>query len=145
MNNPSDNLQEWINNLPQAITAALEESCQMIENTAKRNCPVDDGILQASITHQIDKEKQEGVIGTEEEYGVYVHEGTGMYAKDGKGRKEVPWRYRTPDGKWHTTKGQKPQPFLQNAVDSNRQRILETFRTHCGVDKVKTRFHRGGE
>lgn len=141
----SKNLEEWINNLPQAIAAALEESCQIVEDTAKRNCPVDDGILMASITHEVNEAEQEGIVGTTQEYSVYVHEGTGIYAKDGKGRKEVPWRYRTPDGKWHTTKGQKPQPFLQNAVDSNRRQILNTFRKHCGVDKVKTRFYGKGE
>lgn len=142
--NPSDNLQAFINALPGAVLDAVEESCQLVENSAKRNAPVDDGILQARITHKVDVEEREGVVGSNEEYAVYVHEGTGIYAKEGRGRREVPWRYRTPDGKWHTTKGQKPQPFLQDAVDSNRQKILNIFKRRCGVEGVATRFFRGG-
>ena len=32
-------------------------------------------------------------VGTKIEYGAYVELGTGLFAKDGNGRKEVPWRY----------------------------------------------------
>lgn len=115
--------------LPNAITKALNDACQIIENDAAKKCPVDDGPLRASITHKVSREEDAfvGVIGSNAEYAPYVHEGTGLYAKDGNGRKEVPWRYRAADGKYYTTSGQKPNPFLQNAIDENMDNILKPF------------------
>lgn len=169
--NVSNNVDAFINGLEDAIRASIELSCQTIENAAKRNCPVDDGILKASITHIIDDSSTystfsdevvgdkvvlneesvsasgmgfNGVIGTNVFYAPYVHEGTGIYARGGMGRKQVPWRYKTPDGKWHTTKGQKSNPFLLNALDSNRQKILNIFKRTCGVNNIKAEFCKGG-
>ncbi|MDM0720058.1 HK97 gp10 family phage protein, partial [Clostridium perfringens] len=62
-----------------------------------------------------------GRVGNTMEYAPYVHQGTGIYAKDGNGRK-TPWKYKVESGKykgWHITKGQRPQPFLEKAkIDS---------------------------
>ena len=111
--------------LPQAIKKGLTDAAQQIENTAKTNAPVDDGVLRASITSKV--EDTEAVIGTNVEYAPHVHQGTGIYAKDGNGRKNVPWKYIGADGKTYVTKGQKPNPFLQDAVDSNMGSILSYF------------------
>lgn len=128
MNEVSRNLSAAINSLNEGLLESLETACQMIENTAKREAPVDDGILRASIQNYVSPTLMSGWIGTNVEYAPYVHEGTGIYAVDGNGRKEVPWVYRTVDGKYHTTKGQKPNPFLQRAVDMERENIIEQFR-----------------
>lgn len=121
----SINLGRLINELPEAINRRLDRACQIVENEAKTNCPVDDGVLRASITHQVEDNK--GVIGSNVEYAPYVHEGTGMYAKDGQGRQAVPWTYKDAEGKYRSTKGQKPQPFLQDALDNNHEKILQCF------------------
>lgn len=122
------NLDELIENaLSRQLKDGLKLATQMIENEAKRKCPVDDGILRASITHGYDPEGLQSVVGTNVEYAPYVHEGTGIHAKAGRGRRSVPWRYKTPDGKWHTTKGQKPQPFLQEAVNETKEKLLSFF------------------
>lgn len=121
----SINLGRLINELPEAINRRLDRACQIVENEAKTNCPVDDGVLRASITHQVEDNK--GVIGSNVEYAPYVHEGTGLYAKDGQGRQAVPWTYKDAEGKYHSTKGQKPQPFLQDALDNNHEKILQCF------------------
>ncbi len=50
-----------------------------------------------------------------------------IHAVNGEGRKEVPWHFIGPDGEWWHTKGQKPNPFLQDAIDSNLQNALKAF------------------
>lgn len=99
----------------------------MVEGDAKNLCPVDDGVLRNSITYEVDDEKQECSIGTNLEYAPYVHQGTGIYATNGDGRK-TPWSYQDDEGNWHTTIGQKPQPFLTPALDQNREKIMELLR-----------------
>ena len=119
-------LQEFADKgLLEAVQKGLEKACVIVEVSAKENCPVDDGVLRASITHDV--EGTEGYIGTNVEYAPYVHQGTGIYAVKGDGRKEVPWSYQDAEGKWHTTKGQKPNPFLQKAIDENQDKVLKQF------------------
>lgn len=115
--------------MPDAILAALEDACQLIENDAVDRCPRDDGTLRASITHSVEQEGSRfiGSVGSNLEYAPYVHEGTGIYAKDGRGRQNVPWVYRDVEGQFHSTKGQHPRPFLQQAVDES-------------IDNIKNRF-----
>ena len=108
------------------LTDALNESCLLVENTAKENCPVDSGQLRNSITSNVSGET--GEVGTNVEYAPYVEYGTGVY---NSGRL-TPWSYQDASGEWHTTTGQKPQPFLVPALDSNRDKILNIFK-----EKVK--------
>lgn len=101
------------------MSRKMDKACLVVESQAKQNCPVDIGILRASITSETEVTASEivGRVGTNEEYGPYVHNGTGIYAKDGNGRK-TPWGYTVRAGKhkgFHWTKGQRPQPFLENA------------------------------
>ena len=51
-------------------------------------------------------------------FGIYVHEGTGIYSRTGMGRKEVPWFYLDAEGNGHTTSGMQANPFLENAYNS---------------------------
>ena len=111
---------------PADLKEALNESCLLVENTAKENCPVASGQLRNSITSNVSGET--GEVGTNVEYGVYVEYGTGVF---NPGRL-TPWRYQDASGEWHTTTGQKPQPFLVPALDSNRDKILNIFK-----EKVK--------
>lgn len=131
MNNSlTANIDNFIDNtFPEAILQSLNNACQIIENKAVDNCPVDDGTLRSSITHNVFENNGvfEGKIGTNVEYAPYVHEGTGLYAKSGRGRKNVPWTYEGSDGKYYTTKGQKPNPFLQKALDENMDKVLQQF------------------
>lgn len=111
------------------VAEKLELACQIIENEAKANCPTDDGILRASITHSVEVtgNKAVGSVGSNAEYAPYIPEGTGLYAKDGHGRQAVPWSYQDTEGNWHSTKGQHPNPFLQQAIDDKKDEILEVF------------------
>lgn len=110
--------------LPESITKGLTDAINTIANDGKGNAPVDDGILKASITTQVEGNK--AVVGTNVEYAPYIHEGTGIYATGGG--ITVPWSYEMTNGDWVTTSGQKANPFLQDAVDSNMGTILNHFK-----------------
>lgn len=59
----------------------LQRRGTRVLNEAKRLCPVDQGRLRSSLTMQmqtVDK-LPAAVVGTNLEYGLYVHEGTGIY------------------------------------------------------------------
>ena len=79
--------------------------------------------------------------GSNAPYAPYVHEGTGLYAVDGHGRKDVPW-YFPVDGlnkdcglpkrkirgkEFFYTSGQHPTPFLKDAIEENKDNILHRF------------------
>lgn len=78
------------------INKALNKSCILVENEAKVKVPVDTGQLRNSITHRV--ENNQGIVGTNTAYAPYVEFGTGLFAANGDGRKDVPWRYQSADG-----------------------------------------------
>lgn len=124
------NLQKFMNStLPNALEQRMAQACIMVEADARENCPVDDGQLRQSITHDVKHEADgiAGYVGTDVEYAPYVHEGTGLFAEKGDGRQDVPWKYQDAEGKWHSTKGQKPNPFLKDAIDVNKEKLLSKF------------------
>ena len=97
----------------------MQSATLLVERNAKINCPVDMGLLRAAMFTQIEIGKGSiiGRIGNSSEYAPYVHQGTGIYAVNGDGRK-TPWGYIVEKGKYkgfHWTHGQKPQPFLDKA------------------------------
>ena len=122
------NLEKLISKLnklsDQQMGQALNKACILVENQAKENCPVDTGELRMSITHYV--EGDTGVIGTNKQYAPYVEYGTGLFAVEGNGR-QTPWSYQDAKGEWHTTKGQKPQPFLEPALLDNKKNIIKIF------------------
>lgn len=104
------------------LEGPLTKACLLVENDAKKRCPVDTGQLRQSITHEV--EGNTGVIGTNVEYAPYVEYGTGIHAKDGNGR-QTPWSYQDSQGNWHRTVGQYPQPFLEPSLLENEEEILK--------------------
>ena len=122
------NLEKLISKLnklsDQQMEQALNKACILVENQAKENCPVDTGELRMSITHYV--EGDTGVVGTNKQYAPYVEYGTGLFAKEGNGR-QTPWSYQDAKGEWHSTKGQKPQPFLEPALLDNEKKIIKIF------------------
>lgn len=107
----------------------MELACVTVEADAKKECPVDIGILRASMTHEVSLtgEKITGTVANTAEHAPYVHNGTGIYAKDGNGRK-TPWLYEAKSGKYkgkHLTKGQEPQPFMEKARDKNKSKVAK--------------------
>lgn len=107
------------------LEAALGRACALVERAAKQKAPKDTGALRRSITSKIEGSGRdiEGVVFTSLEYAPYVEYGTGLFAEGG-GRADVPWNYQDDKGEWHSTNGQKPQPFMRPALDENREQII---------------------
>lgn len=108
-----------------SMQRALGKCCALVERSAKQNAPKDTGALRRSITSKV--EGTTGIIFTPLEYAPYVEFGTGLFAEDA-GRADVPWNYQDDAGNWHSTSGQKPQPFMRPALDINRTQILDILR-----------------
>lgn len=119
----NENFEESINLAIAEIMRRLYENmsfaCISIETEAIKICPKDMGHLRASMFSQVSMNDNfvVGVVGNSSEIAPYVHQGTGLYAIDGNGRK-TPWGYTVKAGKYkgfHWTRGQKPNQFLENA------------------------------
>ena len=109
------------------IKQRIGQACALVEASAKRKAPKDTGALRRSITSEVNE--TEGVVFTPLEYAPYIEYGTGLFAESG-GRKDVPWVYQDDKGEWHSTSGQKPQPFMRPALEENRQQIIELIGGH---------------
>ena len=103
---------------------ALLKAGALVERSAKQKAPKDNGQLEQSIKYAVDGSATTCTVFTPLEYAPYVEYGTGLFAEQG-GRKDVPWHYQDEKGDWHTTSGQKPQPFLRPALTENENKIAE--------------------
>ena len=113
------------------IQQKLGLACALVERSAKRKAPKDTGALRRSITSKVDG--LTGIVFTPLEYAAYQEFGTGLFAENGNGRKDVPWNYQDDKGEWHSTRGQKPQPFMRPALNENRTEIIRIIKE--GLDK----------
>lgn len=114
---------------PQKIAQALGKACALVEGEAKKKAPKDNGELRRSITSKV--EGNQGIVFTPLEYAPYVEYGTGLFAEE-SGRRDVPWVYQDDKGEWHSTNGQKPQPFMRPALDENREEIIKIVKEGIG-------------
>lgn len=110
---------------PKNVQKALGKCCALVERSAKQLAPKDTGALRRSITSKV--EGLEGIVFTPLEYAPYIEYGTGLFAVNG-GRTDVPWNYQDDAGNWHSTSGQKPQPFMQPALNMNRTQIMDILK-----------------
>lgn len=108
---------------------AIMRACALVERSAKQKAPKDNGELARSISSRVEKDGEniQGVVYTPLSYAPYVEFGTGLFAENG-GRADVPWCYQDDEGVWHSTSGQKPQPFLGPALNENREEIVRLLR-----------------
>lgn len=113
------------------VEASLGKACALVERSAKQKAPKDTGALIRSIASRV--EGTEGIVYTPLEYAPYVEFGTGLFAENG-GRMDVPWNYKDDKGEWHSTSGQKPQPFMRPALEENREEIMRILKEGLGND-----------
>lgn len=115
------------------LEQALARASIIVENQAKINCPVDMGSLRNSITHTVQLTETGGVakVGSNMDYAPYVEIGTGIFSSEGNGRQDR-WCYQTPDGEWHSTIGNKPQPYLQPALHDSTKMVIDELKKALG-------------
>lgn len=104
----------------------LKKACAVVERNAKQLATKGEtGELARTITFTIVEENGEkaGLVFSPLEYAPYVEYGTGLFAENGNGRKEVPWFYQDEKGAWHKTSGMHPHPFLRPALQQSRKQI----------------------
>ena len=120
--------------MAKALDSSMDKACIEVERVAKQKCPTgeaggnDTVPLRQSITHEVRLESGRvvGIVGSGLDYAVYVHEGTGIKSRTGMGRTyDLPWSYQDDRGQWHTTSGQEAQPFLEEAYNESRERVMQ--------------------
>lgn len=112
--------------------AFLEEAGGEIEAQTKRNCAVVTGQTKNSFQHQVNESSLEVAIGSDYENAIWEEFGTGLYALNGDGRKNVPWFYRDAKGDLHKSFGKHPKRMLWNAFNSLRDRIQSIAESRFG-------------
>jgi HK97 gp10 family phage protein len=127
--NADEVLRDIVEKIRAAAVKGMTNACFIVEDDSKRGCPHNTGMLRQSISSLVEEEdgKIVGYVGSNLDYAPYVHQGTGIYAVEGNGRKEVPWHYKDIHGKWHSTKGIKPTPFIYDAIEKNRSEIINVL------------------
>lgn len=106
------------------LSKGMENATALVERAAKQNAPKDTGALRRSIESKVEVGENSvvGTVFTNLEYAPYVEYGTGLFAEKG-GRSNVPWKYEDEKGEFHSTSGQKPQPYLRPALLNNQEQI----------------------
>lgn len=103
------------------IKRIVVNTAQLIQSTAKALAPVDDGALRDSIEMEIMSGGMKAKVTVGAEYAIYVEFGTGIYAAEGGGR-ATPWTYYSDKlGRFVTTRGQRPQPYWEPAIDAGKR------------------------
>lgn len=69
-------------------------------------------------------------------YPEFLEYGSGQHRVDGTGRQD-PWRYKDIHGKWHTTTGSRPYPFIRPSVAEHISELNDKigFALKDGVDE----------
>lgn len=111
-------------------------AAEVARNVARGNAPVDTGFLRANIVSKVRKlgrELFEAVVTAYVNYAIFQEYGTGIYAENGKGR-QTPWTYFSEGlGRFVTTVGNRPHPFMRPGFEAGRAWVMANAH----------RFHRG--
>lgn len=106
----------------------MELTLDHVAGKAKEKVGVGTGALRAdtrSLGVEIIGDEVHGAVGNTLEYALYHHQGTGIYAIGGDGRK-IPWIYEDPKtGKKVFTKGSKPNPYLKDTIEQEQSNIAK--------------------
>lgn len=112
--------------LDDAMIAYLHEAGGELHAQIARNSKVDTGQTKGSYAYKVDEGKGEVVVGSSLQNAIWEEFGTGEYALHGDGRK-TPWRYKDPQGEWHTTSGKHPKRPMFKAFESMKNGLIERF------------------
>lgn len=141
-----DALMQKLDSMQGNSTAVLKigvgRACKRIQAEAKANCPVDTGRLRASIVTdvQTDGKAVIGTVGTNVGYAPCVEFGTGAKGDPSVAHTDKKqWTYYS-GGRFHTTKGKPPRPFLFPAYRVNAEAIKNDIKDAVAEQIIK----RGG-
>lgn len=104
--------------------AWLDEASGEIQGQTQRNTRVDTGFTKSKWEYIVDEEKLKAQVGHRYQNAIWEEFGTGIYALNGNGRKDVPWAYQDENGKWHKTKGKKPSRAFHHAYNSLKNVVI---------------------
>lgn len=132
----ADRLKQKLNDLANIqVEKAVNKATLLVEGQAKLLCPVDTGMLRASIHTKVEKKDKEvsGIVYTASEYAAYVEFGTGAKGQgtyphkvDGLSLqyRQTPWGHEDPKtGETIWSNGQKAQPYMYPALEMNKKRV----------------------
>lgn len=106
----------------------MEGTLDYLAEKAGNKVGVDTGALRAdtkSLGSKVIGDEVHGAVGNTLDYALYHHQGTGIYAENGDGRK-TPWVYEDPrTGKKVFTKGSKPNPYLKDTIEQEQGNIAK--------------------
>ena len=112
--------------LQKMLVQNMELTLDHVAEKAKEKVGVGTGALRAdtrSLGVEIVGDEVHGAVGNSLEYAIYHHQGTGIYASDGNGRK-TPWVYEDPKtGEKIYTRGSKPNPYLKDTIEQEQSTI----------------------
>ena len=115
-----------VNKMQELLMQNMELTLDHIAEKAKGRVGVGTGALRAdtrSLGVEIVGDEVHGAVGNSLEYAIYHHQGTGIYASDGNGRK-TPWVYEDPKtGDKIYTRGSKPNPYLKDTIEQEQSTI----------------------
>lgn len=121
-----------------AVTKGLMLAGELVQRQAKER------------VHKITEQLKDSIVVEPVENGVRVgsEADQAMYEEYGTGRQGDPrvhhttkesWRYQNEwDGKWYTTSGHEPHPFLYPALEAVREQIPDTVKEVL-MEKIKER------
>lgn len=115
-----------VNKMQELLMQNMELTLDHVAGKAKERVGVGTGALRADIRSlgvEIVGDEVHGAVGNSLEYAIYHHQGTGIYASDGNGRK-TPWVYEDPKtGEKIYTRGSKPNPYLKDTIEQEQSTI----------------------
>ena len=115
-----------VNKMQELLMQNMELTLDHIAEKAKEKVGVGTGALRAdtrSLGVEIVGDEVHGAVGNSLEYAIYHHQGTGIYAVNGDGRK-TPWVYENPKtGEKIYTRGSKPNPYLKDTIEQEQSTL----------------------
>mgnify|MGYP007069924154 CR=1 FL=1 len=110
-----------------SITAFLHEAAGEIQAQTVQLSRTDTGQTKGSYETKVVIEGDSGTayIGSNYQNAIWEEFGTGIYALNGDGRKDVPWVYYDETGQKHVTSGKQPKRMLWNAFQSLQSKIQQ--------------------
>ena len=115
-----------VKQMQELILHNMESTLDYLAQKAGNKVGVDTGALRAdtkSLGAKVIGDEVHGSVGNTLDYALYHHQGTGIYALNGDGRK-TPWVYEDPKtGEKIYTRGSNPNPYLKDTIEQEQSTI----------------------